>query len=123
MNLRNKALEELDPYVAALIAKIPYDTLKIDTQAFYNEEKKKLEAVDSIEGFEPCVKEIRDDLEEYALAETKKIAVTKLQVIDAGIAKIPNPKFKEDLTEFSKTEIAKLNAVTIVKMFPLLLQQ
>ncbi len=117
--LKNKALEELDPYVAALIAKIPYDTLKIDTQAFYNEEKKKLEAVDSIEGFEPCVKEIRDDLEEYALAETKKIAVTKLQeVIDAGIAKIPNPKFKEDLTEFSKTEIAKLNAVTAIEDVP-----
>jgi len=117
--LKNKALEELDPYVAALIAKIPYDTLKIDTQAFYNEEKKKLEAVDSIEGFEPCVKEIRDDLEEYALAETKKIAVTKLQeVIDAGIAKIPNPEFKEDLTEFSKTEIAKLNAVTAIEDVP-----
>ena len=117
--LKNKALEELDPYVAALIAKIPYDTLKTDTQAFYNEEKKKLEAVDSIEGFEPCVKEIRDDLEEYALAETKKIAVTKLQeVIDEGIAKIPNPEFKEDLTEFSKTEIAKLNAVTAIEDVP-----
>lgn len=117
--LKNKALEELDPYVAALIAKIPYDTLKIDTQALYNEEKKKLEAVDTIEGFEPCVKEIIDDLEEYALTETKKIAVTKLQeVVDAGIAKIPNPEFKEDLTEFSKTEIAKLNAVTAIEDVP-----
>lgn len=117
--LKNKALEELDPYVAALIAKIPYDTLKIDTQALYNEEKKKLEAVDTIEGFEPCVKEIRDDLEEYALTETKKIAVTKLQeVVDAGIAKIPNPEFKEYLTEFSKTEIAKLNAVTAIEDVP-----
>lgn len=117
--LKNKALEELDPYVAALIAKIPYDTLKIDTQALYNEEKKKLEAVDTIEGFEPCVKEIRDDLEEYALIETKKIAVTKLQeVVDAGIAKIPNPEFKEDLTEFSKTEITKLNAVTAIEDVP-----
>lgn len=117
--LKNKALEELDPYAAALIAKIPYDTLKIDTQALYNEEKKKLEAVDTIEGFEPCVKEIRDDLEEYALIETKKIAVTKLQeVVDAGIAKIPNPEFKEDLTEFSKTEIAKLNAVTAIEDVP-----
>ncbi len=120
--LKNKALEELDPYVAALIAKIPYDTLKIDTQALYNEEKKKLEAVDTIEGFEPCVKEIRDDLEEYALTETKKIAVTKLQeVVDAGIAKIPNPEFKEDLTEFSKTEIAKLNAVTAIEYVPTIL--
>lgn len=117
--LKNKALEELDPYVTVLIAKIPYDTLKIDTQAFYNEVKKKLEAVDTIEGFEPCVKEIKDDLEEYALTETKKIAIAKLQeVVDAGIAKIPNPVFKEDLTEFSKTEIAKLNAVTAIEDVP-----
>ncbi|WP_026399397.1 hypothetical protein [Acholeplasma equifetale] len=117
--LKNKALEELDPYVTVLIAKIPYDTLKTDTQAFYNEVKKKLEAVDTIEGFEPCVKEIKDDLEEYALTETKKIAIAKLQeVVDAGIAKIPNPVFKEDLTEFSKTEIAKLNAVTAIEDVP-----
>ena len=114
--LKNKALDELDPYVTALIAKIPYDTLKTDTQAFYNEEKKKLEAVNTIEGFEPCIKEIKDDLEEYALTETKKIAIAKLQeLVDAGIAKIPNPDFKEDLTEFSKKEIAKLNAVTAIE--------
>lgn len=114
--LKNKALDELDPYVTALIAKIPYDTLKTDTQAFYNEEKKKLEAVNTIEGFEPCIKEIKDDLEEYALTETKKIAIAKLQeLVDAGIAKIPNPEFKEDLTEFSKKEIAKLNAVTAIE--------
>lgn len=117
--LKNKALEELDPFVTALIAKIPYDTLKTDTQAFYNQEKKKLEAVNTIEGIEPCIKEIKDDLEEFALAETKKIAIAKLQeVVDAGIAKIPNPEFKEDLTEFSKKEIAKLNAVTAIEDVP-----
>lgn len=117
--LKNKALEELDPYVTALIAKIPYDTLKTDTQTFYNEEKKKIDAVDTIDGFEPCIKEIKDDLEAYALTETKKIAVAKLQeVVDAGIAKLPNPEFKEDLAEFSKTEIAKLNAVTDIEDVP-----
>lgn len=117
--LKNKALEELDPYVTALIAKIPYDTLRTDTQTFYNGEKKKLDAVDTIDGFEPCIKEIKDDLEAYALTETKKIAVAKLQeVVDAGIAKIPNPEFKEDLTEFSKTGIAKLNAVTDIEDVP-----
>ena len=35
--LKNKALEKLDPYVIALIDKIPFDTLKTDTQAFYVE--------------------------------------------------------------------------------------
>ncbi len=119
IELKNKALEELDPYVTALIAKIPYDTLKKDTQDFYNEEKKKLDAVDTIDGFESCIKEIKNDLEKYALTETKKIAVAKLQeVVDAGIAKIPNPEFKEDLTTFSKTEIDKLNAVTNIEDIP-----
>lgn len=87
--------------------------------AFYKEEKKKLEAVDTIDGINPCVNEMKDDLEHYALSETKKIAVSKLQeVVDAGIAKIPNPKFKEDLAEFSKTEITKLNAVTDIEEVP-----
>lgn len=117
--LKNKALEELDLYVSALIAKIPYETLKTDTQSFYDEEKDKLEAVDAIEGFEPCVKKIKNDLEEYALTEIKKIAIAKLQeVVDAGIAKIPNPDFKDDLTKFSKEEIAKLNAVNDIEDVP-----
>ncbi len=117
--LKNKALEELDPYVTALIAKIPYDTLKADTQNFYAEEKKKLEAVDTIDGFEPCIKEIKDDMEAYALSETKKIAVSKLQeVVDAGIAKIPNEDFRKDLNTFAATEIAKLNAITNIEDIP-----
>ncbi len=117
--LKNKALEELDPYVTALIAKIPYDTLKADTQNFYTEEKKKLEAVDTIDGFEPCIKEIKDDMEAYALSETKKIAVSKLQeVVDAGIAKIPNEDFRKDLNAFAATEIAKLNAITNIEDIP-----
>ena len=119
IELKNKALEELDPYVTALINKIPYDTLKTDTQTFYNTEKKKLDAVDSFDGFTPYVNEIKADLEAYALAETKKIAVTKLQeVVDAGLAKIPNPDLKTDLTDFSKTEIAKLNAVEKLEDVP-----
>ncbi len=119
ITLKNRALEELDSYVEALIQKIPYDTLKTDTMAFYKEEKKKLEAVDTIDGINPCVNEMKDDLEHYALTETKKIAISKLQeVVVAGIAKIPNPKFKEDLAEFSKTEITKLNAVTDIEEVP-----
>ena len=117
--LKNKALEELDPYVTALINKIPYDTLKTDTQNFYNTEKAKLDAVDSFDGFTPCVNEIKADLEAYALAETKKIAVSKLEeVVNAGLAKIPNPDLKSDLTSFSETEIAKLNAVAKIEDVP-----
>ncbi|MBP5444537.1 MAG: hypothetical protein J6Y28_00055 [Acholeplasmatales bacterium] len=117
--LKNEALEELDPYVTTLISKIPYDTLKTDTQAFYNTEKEKLEDVDTIEGVNPCVEEIKNDLETYALTEAKKIAVSKLEeVVDAGLDKIPNEDIKSDLTSFSETEIAKLNAITNIENVP-----
>ncbi len=111
--LKNKALEKLNPYVTALIDKIPFDTLKTDTQAFYALELKKLEAVNTIEGVEPCYEEIKADLEAYALTETKKLATKELEdVIDAGLDKIPNQDLKDDLEDFADTEIAKLNAVT-----------
>lgn len=117
--LKNKALEALDPYVTALINKIPYDTLKTDTQAFYAEEKKLLEAVDTIEGVEPCAKKIKEDLEAYALTETKKLAIGELQeIVDDALAKIPNEDLKADLEEFSEDEIAKLEAVEKLEDVP-----
>ena len=117
--LKNAALEELDPYVTALIAKIPYDSLKTDTQTFYNTEKAKLAAVDTIEGIAPCVSEIKDDMEEYALSKTKEIAIAALEeTINAGLAKIPNKDLKDDLTDFAAEEIAKLNAVTKIEDVP-----
>ncbi len=110
--LKNKALEKLDPYVTALIQKIPFDTLKNDTEAFYTEEKKKLEAVDTIEGVEPCYEEIKADLETYVLTEAKKIAIKELEdVVDAGLEKLPNEAIKADLEDFADTEIEKLNAI------------
>ena len=119
IELKNKALEELDPYVTALISKIPYEALKTDTQAFYETEKAKLDAVDSFDGFTPCINEIKEDLEEFALTETKKIAISKLdEVITAGLAKIPNEELKEDLSDFKDTEIAKLNAVENIEDVP-----
>ena len=119
IELKNRALEELDPYVTALINKIPYESLKTDTQAFYETEKAKLDAVDSFDGFTPCVNEIKEDLEEYALTETKKIAVAKLdEVVTAGLAKIPNQDLKDELAAFKDTEIAKLNAVESIEDVP-----
>ena len=117
--LKNEALEELDPFVTALINKIPYDTLKTDTQTFYETEKEKLEAVDTIEGIDPCVAEIKEDLEEYALTETKKIAIKELNdLIDEGLDKLPNQELKAELKAFKDTEIAKLNAVDKIEDVP-----
>ena len=110
--LKNKALEELNPYVLALIEKIPYDEVKTDVEEFYTEELKKLEAVNSIEGVNPCIEEIKEDLVEFALNESKKIAIAKLEeVVNAGLGKIPNPDIKEDLEEFAELEFAKIYAV------------
>lgn len=121
--LKNKALEELDPYVTALIAKIPYEILKTDTQAFYDEQKKKLEAVDTIDGVTSCVNEIKEDLENYVLTEIKKFAVSKLEeVVNAGLEKIPNQELKKDLQDFVKIEKEKLNAVEKLEDVPTTLQ-
>lgn len=120
--LKNKALEGLNPYVTELINKIPFDSLKNDTQIFYNEEKKKLEAIDEIEDITPCVNEIKEDLKNYALNETKKLAVSKFkEVVDKGLDKIPNPSLKENLIEFSNKEIIKINAITAIEDIPTVL--
>ena len=119
VELKNKAIEELEPYVAALIEKIPYDTLKEDTKKFYSKEIEKLKAISAVEEVENCVKEIKADLENYALTETKKIAVAKFQdYVNEQIEKIPNPEFKEDLSDFSNKEISKLNAVSNITDIP-----
>lgn len=119
VELKNKALAELDPFVTALINKIPYEELKADTQTFYQEEKKKIDAVEAFDGFAPCVNEIKGDLEAYALSETKKIAVSKLdEVVTAGLAKIPNQELKDDLNGFKDTEVTKLNAVNSIEAVP-----
>ena len=117
--LKNKALARLDPYVTALIEKIPYDSVKTDTQSFYTEEKKLLDAVDTIEGLEPCYEKIKKDLADFAIEETIKVAVSALdEAIDAGLDKLPNQKLKKDLEDFEDTEIAKLEAVTKVEDVP-----
>ena len=110
--LKNKALEVLDPYVEALINKIPFEVLKTDTQAFYTKEKKKLDDVNEIDGFQDCIDEIKDDLEEYVLSEAKKIAIDKLdEIVDEALDKLPNESIKNDLADFEDTEIEKLNAI------------
>ena len=117
--LKNKALEGLNPYVTELINKIPFDSLKKDTKIFYNEEKKKLEAIDEIEDITPCVNGIKEDLKNYALNETKKLAVLKFkEVVDKGLDKIPNPSLKENLKKFSNKEIIKINAITAIEDIP-----
>ena len=113
------AVAALDPYVTALIDKIPYDTVKTDTQAEYAKEKKTLEAVTKLDDIPTCVEKIKKDLADFAVAETIKVAVAALDdVIDAGLAKLPNQKLKSDLEKFEAEEIKKLEAVTKVEDVP-----
>lgn len=107
------ALVKLDTYVTELISKIPYNTLKIDLQSFYDEEKEKLESVDTVEKITPCVNEIKDDLADFALTETKKLAVKEIEkFVDEELIKLPNQEIKNDLTDFSEQKIEEINDIT-----------
>jgi len=118
IQLKNAAIDELNPYVETLIATIPNETLKSDTQDFYDEEIKKLEDVTTFDGFAPVVLEIKDDLVEYVFTETKKIILEELDTyLTTLINKIPYESVKEDTEELYDTEIAKLNAVTTIEGF------
>lgn len=114
--LKNKAIETLDVYLSALIDRIPYDELKVDVNTFYIDEKKKLEAIDDLDEVNPCVEEIKQDLENFALTETKKIALTKLdEAVNKGLDKLPNETIKQDLKDFAVQEKTKLNNVATLE--------
>ena len=116
---KNMALEELDPYVTALIEKIPYDKLKRDTLSFYDEEKEKLSSITQTDDVAPCVSEIKDDITAFALSNTKEIAVTALEsAINNGLEKLPNQELKNKLTIFATQEIEKLNAINDMNSAP-----
>lgn len=122
-NLKSKALKELDSFLSALIDKIPYDNLKADIGAFYIDEKNKLNDVNGEGNINLCVSTIKKDLEEYALNESKKIAVSKLdEVINEGLNKIPNTELQNKLRTFANEEITKLNAVSKLELVPSTLQ-
>lgn len=122
-NLKSKALKELDSFLSALIDKIPYDNLKTDIRAFYIGEKNKLNDVKGEGNINSCVSAIKKDLEEYALNESKKIAVSKLdEVINEGLNKIPNTELQNKLSAFANEEITKLNAVDKLELVPSTLQ-
>lgn len=113
IELKNKGIETLDSYVSTLIEKIPYETVKTDLNSFYTSEKSKLEAIEKLEDVSPTIEEIKADLEKFALDESKKIAVSKLEeVVTEGLNKIPNEDLKKDLTSFKDDEIKKINAIT-----------
>ena len=65
-----------------------------DTQAFYNEEKKKLEAIDSFDGFEPCVKEIKEDLEDTINKFKKDPKYTVQFFYEKIVSQWNNPTFQ-----------------------------
>lgn len=117
--LKNKEIEELDPYVTTLIAKIPYEEIKDDFNAFYLEEKQTLLDVTEFNDVPTTVAKIKKDLEDFVLTESKKVALVKLkEVVDAGLMKIPNEDLKSDLTSFADTEYGKLNAVGKIEDVP-----
>ncbi|MCQ2799673.1 MAG: hypothetical protein MJ228_02760 [Bacilli bacterium] len=104
---------ELDTFVTALIEKIPSETLKTDTRTFYNTEKGKLNSCTTIEGVVTALAEIKDDLVDYALTESKKVAKEELDaLVQAGLSKLPNASIKAELNDFYDVEILKIMAIS-----------
>lgn len=113
------SLAELDPYVNALIEKIPEDSIKENTRAMYVTEKNKLNNVTTIEGFATVIQEIKDDLIEFALNESKRFVKERLdELVEAGLAKIHNQSLKTELEEFYDQEILKVVGITSIDNIP-----
>ena len=115
----NQAIETLDPYVELLISKIPYEPLKNDVEEFYEDSKDELRKVSTKAEIEPCVSKIKEDLEAFALKETKDYAIDKFdEELQKLIAKLPNESLKTNLQDFSTSEIEKINEVENIEDVP-----
>ena len=117
--LKNKAIQELNPYIEGLIDKIPYDEIKDDVSDFYATEKNLLLAVSKFDEVSTTAATIKEDVFDFILSETKKVAMTKLkETVDAGLAKIPNDDLRTDLSDFADVEYGKINAVAKIEDVP-----
>lgn len=118
------AFAEVDKYVNEYIEKIPNEQLKKDTQSFYATERAKIDAVTTLEGILPCIKEIKDDIVEFAITEIRTIAVAELdKYVGALIDKVPNDTIKADLRAFYEQEKALINKVENVEDVPACVEQ
>lgn len=117
--LKNKAIQELNPYIEGLIDKIPYDELKDDVSDFYATEKNLLLAVSKFDEVSTTAATIKEDVFDFILSETKKVALAKLkETVDAGLDKIPNDDLRTDLSDFADVEYGKINAVAKIEDVP-----
>lgn len=112
ISLKNKALEEINPYLTTLINKIPYEEVKSDVNTYYNTLKKNLEDSTSIDDVKSWSSNTKTSLEKFALNEAKKVALSKLDdAVTIGLNKLANKELKEDLNTFKTKEVEKLNNV------------
>ncbi|MCR5113618.1 MAG: hypothetical protein K6A63_06755 [Acholeplasmatales bacterium] len=119
-DLKEEARTYIDGIVLPAIDKISDTEIKTDLTNFYNTEADKIEAIDSLDGIETTIAEIKKDTEDFVkeelnkeLIRLKNAALAELsEVVEAGLDKMPNEEVKADLTEFWNTEKAKINAVT-----------
>ena len=112
IKLKNEAIKTLDANVETLIEKIPYESVKSSLRMFYTNEKTKIENIDSIDDIDSCIDEIKEDLEKFAIDESKEIAIKALDNdIDSFIQKIPYDSIRIDVKTLYTSEKTKLNDI------------
>lgn len=119
VELKIKAIEEIDTYVQALIAKIPYDSLKNDVSTFVSKEKDELIEIKKLEDVELFVEQFKEDVEKFAFALVKDYVVAELdKVASAAIEQLPTKSLKDKFTAFKTEEFKRLNDVDELEDIP-----
>lgn len=112
IELKNKAISELDKYLEVIIDKIPYEEVKTSLKDFYKKELEILNNTNSINEINECVIKLKDELYEFALNDVKKIAIDYLEdFIITNLNKLANEEMKDSFTTFTNEELEKLRNI------------
>lgn len=110
--LRKEAFTTLDTYLENIIEKIAYEKIKEDIKTLYKKEIQQLETLNTRADINRFVTQLKTDLTDFVLIESKKIAISELEeLVDMSIKKIPNEETKKTLKNFAQSKLEKLNEV------------
>ena len=98
-NLKAVALEELNDLVATGLAKVPDGELKQQLNAFYQQEKAKINAVEKIEDVAPVLKEVTEDVNDY-IKQLVASTIAELRTTVKGYFNAVNESFNASPYDF-----------------------
>lgn len=109
---RKEAITTLDTYLENIIEKIAYEKIKEDIKTLYKKEIQQLETLNTREDINRFVTQLKTNLTDFVLTESKKIAISELEeLVDMSIKKMPNEETKKSLKNFVQSKLEKLNEV------------